>query len=385
MRPLEAELSTQVPIETVFVDRTVSKTPFTLRLFENLKKYPGYNNVAWVEIEDYKTFIEENSDKYSFERGKKNLILYPEKGEFLHACPGSDGVLCCHYYVLDFGMNCPYDCHYCFLQTYLTSPFYKMAANTDELFLQLKNKLTQNTTGNRNKLRIGTGEYTDSLAADHITGLSSDFIHFFRDIPNTTLELKTKSTNIENLLNVDPQGSVVVSWSVNPGSVIEETEIGCPTLEQRLEAAKKIIQAGYQVAFHFDPIIAIAGWESEYKEVIDTIFDTIDPDKIRWISLGTFRYSPGLKEKLRERYPNETITRKEMFAGKDGKLRYFFPDRVQIYKTLQEHIRKRSADMFVYLCMEVRSAWQPVFHYTPSGPLTLDEQFEKRRVALSGK
>ena len=384
-RQLEADITSQVPIESIFIDRSVSQTAFVQRLGDNLKKYPGYKNVSWIEIDNYKKFIEENSDSYSFERGKQNIILYPEKGEFLHACPGSDGVLCCHYYVLDFGMNCPYDCHYCFLQTYLTSPFFKMAANIDELLVKLKEKLSQNSATNSNRLRIGTGEYTDSLATDHLTGLSIDLVRFFRAIPNTTLELKTKSTNIENLLHIDPDGTVVVSWSVNPPSVIEEAEIGCPTLEARLEAAAKIIQAGYQVAFHFDPIIAIENWENEYKKVIDTIFNKIDPAKIRWISLGTFRYTPGLKEKLRMRYPNETITRNEMFPGKDGKIRYFFPKRVLIYKTLQEYIRKLCPEMFIYLCMEVRSAWQPVFHYTPSGPLTLDNQFEQRRKDLSQK
>ena len=64
--------------------------------------------------------------------------------------------------------------------------------------------------------RVGTGELADSLAFDSLTGISRDLVDFFAARENLTLELKTKTDEIENLLDVDPRGRVLVSWTLSP-------------------------------------------------------------------------------------------------------------------------------------------------------------------------
>ena len=54
-----------------------------------------------------------------FRRGEKETVLTRHKGEFLKKCPGSDGQVCCNYFVINFASNCPMDCSYCYLQEYL--------------------------------------------------------------------------------------------------------------------------------------------------------------------------------------------------------------------------------------------------------------------------
>ena len=297
----------------------------------------------------------------------------------MHHCPGSDGVICCRYFVLDFGMNCPYDCHYCYLQTYAKIPILTVAGNVEDLLTQLSEKISAFPEIH---WRIGTGEYTDSLALENITGIGKMLIESFSKIPNATLELKTKSIEIDPLLNTDHKGHSVISWSINPKYIVDHAEYYCSTLEERLLAAQKVIDAGYQVAFHFDPIFYYDSWEADYTSVIDMLFSYIQCNKIRWISMGTFRYSPGLKEKLRVKYPEERITRSEMILAPDHKFRYMAPLRAKIYKRLSDYILSYDPEMMVYLCMETRPTWKRVFGKHLSGPNYLDAAFEKRRQLL---
>jgi len=47
--------------------------------------------------------------------------------------------------------------------------------------------------------RIGTGEFTDSLAIDRLTRLSSVLVPFMANQTNAVLELKTKSAEVHPL------------------------------------------------------------------------------------------------------------------------------------------------------------------------------------------
>src|SRR5262245_36480507 len=52
----------------------------------------------------------------TFGAAKNRLFLTRHKGEFLKKCPGSEGQVCCNYFVINFASNCPMDCSYCYLQ-----------------------------------------------------------------------------------------------------------------------------------------------------------------------------------------------------------------------------------------------------------------------------
>ena len=152
--------------------------------------------------------------------------------------------------------------------------------------------------------RIGTGEHTDSLALDWLTEYSKVFVPYFKDKP-VYFELKTKSDEIENLLELNHGGRTVVAWSLNP-SCYESEESKTAPLARRLEAARRVQAAGYPVAFHFDPIFYDENWEGKYEELVHQVYDTlIDPPK--WLSLGMFRYHRDLKKVSEFRHPETRI------------------------------------------------------------------------------
>jgi spore photoproduct lyase len=296
--------------------------------------------------------------------GKKKLYVTRHKGEFLKKCPGSDGQVCCNYFVINFASNCPMDCSYCYLQEYLAdNPALKVFSNVGDLLREADHLLSKHRGV---FFRIGTGEITDSLALDRYIGFCGEVIPFFAEQPNVLLELKTKSDCVDSLLTLKPKGRVVVSWSLNPQPVIDRDERGTASLAQRLNAARRCQEAGYRLGFHFDPIIEYPGWETDYEQMLDQTFAAVDWTRISWLSLGVLRTTPGLKRAIRERFPRTQLLTGEQIACADGKLRYFQPLRVAMYRRMLHWIRREAPTVQVYLCMETKEVWRQVFGFAPS-------------------
>ena len=310
------------------------------------------------------------------ETGKQILFLTTQRGRFFKKCPGTKGLICCNYYVLNFATNCHLDCSYCILQGYYeNNPFITFFVNVDDLFQELEKVFAENSQW---MYRVGTGEFADSLAMDELTGFSKIIVPFFATRPNATLELKTKSDKIDNLLELDHQGRTSVAWSVNPPDIIASEEPKTATLDERLRAAVKCQTAGYQIGFHFDPIFWLPEWERGYHQVVEQLFDAIDPSNISWISLGGFRYSPELKPIIRRRFPDSQILCGEFLKSSDGKMRYLKHLRLEIYHSMLSKIKAYGQHIPVYLCMESQQVWKQVYGWTPNCDQDLTHIFDRR-------
>lgn len=353
--------------EELIVERGSEQSPIFLNLRKALPGVP----VTWVDPSDAHVDPRRTS-KDPFGASKKRLRLMRHKGDFLKKCPGSDGQVCCNYFVINFASNCPMECSYCYLQEYLgNNPALKVFSNVDDLVEEAHKLLSAHR---RFYFRIGTGEITDSLALDPYIGFSNQIIPFFAEQPNVLLELKTKSDRVENLLRLDPKGRVVVSWSMNPKRVIDQDEYLTASLDERVAAARRCQGAGYKLGFHFDPIIEYPGWESDYRDMVEKILTTIDQRRIAWLSMGVLRNTPGLKRIMRERFPSTPLLSGEQVFCPDGKMRYFQPLRVEIYRKMLRWIRASAPTVFVYLCMESREVWEQVFGFAPSCEKELGNQ-----------
>lgn len=296
--------------------------------------------------------------------GKKSLLLCRNQGEFLKDCPGTREYQCCEYRVLNVGLGCPMDCVYCILQAYLNTPYMSFFLNLEDLFRELTTKLNAHP---ENVMRIGTGEFTDSMALDRITGLSVRLVNFFGQQTKGLLELKTKSAAVDNLQHLQHNGRTIVAWSLNSEEVISHQEIRAATLEQRFNAAARCVEWGYDCAFHFDPIISYPGWEEGYRRVIELLFEKIPAERIVWISLGGFRYLPSLKKIASERFPQTRIFAHEFIDGMDNKRRYFRFFRAKLYKLIYEELKARCApNTCIYFCMESDEIWQEIMGFAPA-------------------
>src|SRR5258706_6453516 len=299
-----------------------------------------------------------------FGAAKKKLYLAKHKGEFFKKCPGSEGQVCCNYFVINFASNCPMDCSYCYLQEYLAdNSALKVFSNVGDLIKEADQVLSKHRGM---FFRVGTGEITDSLALEPYTGMVGELMPYFVQQPNMLLELKTKSDCVDSLLKFDPKGRVVVSWSMNPQRVIDWDETDTASFSERLSAARRCQEAGYRLGFHFDPMIEYPGWDADYESMLEEVFSTIDWRKLSWLSLGVLRNTPALKRAMRERFPRTQLLTGEQVLCPDGKLRYFQPLRVAMYRKMVGWIRRAAPTVKIYLCMESKEVWQQVFGFAPS-------------------
>ncbi len=311
---------------------------------------------------------------YNLSKGKHHLLLCRNRGAFFKPCPGTREYICCDYQVLNIGMNCPMDCVYCILQAYLNNPWISFFVNIEDLFAELDQGLAAYPD---HFFRIGTGEFTDSLALDSITHFSKRLVRYMRDKPNAVIELKTKSVVVDNLAGLDHNGRTIVAWSLNSPEIMAKEELRTASLEERLDAAVRCAEWGYRLAFHFDPIIYHQGWQEGYRYTIKKLFARVPAEAICWISFGALRYLPSLKHITADRFPASRFFYQEFVEGLDGKFRYFRPQRVAMYKFILAELKKYvHADTCMYFCMENDVIWNEVFGFTPDDhgglPVMLD-------------
>lgn len=335
----------------LFIEESIRDEPLTLNVLKNL---PG------LEPRFYSGSLEDTFSHLSIKSGKEVLVVARQKGRFLKECPGSKDSLCCGYFILESASNCNYECTYCVLQTYLNTPPLIVYANVRDMFDEL-NGIFQ--TSPNAFFRIGTGELSDSLSLDHITGFSTMAVPFFADTKRAWLELKTKSTQIDNLKELDHRGKTILSWSLNTRTMARREELKTPSIEERLAAAKTCQNWGYPLSFHLEPLLYYENWEKDYEELIALLFQYVHPESVRWISLGGLRLLDGLRDLTEKRFPKSTFLYEEFVPGTDGKLRYLKALRLNMYRKISQWIRDAGGSVPMYLCMESSSLWRQGLGY----------------------
>jgi spore photoproduct lyase len=302
---------------------------------------------------------------------KKTLLLCLNRGRFLEPCPGTRHYRCCGYMILTPGIGCPLDCSYCVLQAYLNNPFVTLYVNLEDMVDEL-------AAAGDDVVRIGTGEFMDSLALDHLTDFSLVMLPFLKARRGISLELKTKTTNIDNLLDLDHQGRYIVSWSLNAAEAAADEEHGAAPMHERIAAARRLVDRGYRVGFHFDPLLYYPGWETGYRETVSLLAERIPPQEVAWISIGSLRYMPHLKKTGQIRFPATKIYTGEFVPGFDGKMRYLQDMRIELYTQMVTWLREYSQDVFIYFCMESEHVWQRALGFAPASNSGLKKLLETR-------
>jgi spore photoproduct lyase len=360
-------LSKQIPkIDHIYLDKSAAGAPLTKRILRTLRGVPV------TIVTDKEAFLRDIG-KMPLTAGKKSLWITRFKGDFLKPCPATGTeYLCCRYWVLNAQTHCPLDCTYCILQNYLNVPLLTVYVNTGNISREIDRLIA----GEPGRLfRMGTGELTDSLAFDHVTRFNEGLIrHALKK--KMILEIKTKTDLVEHLPDI-PKKNVLISWSLNPTDFIKTQEFKSAPLEKRLKAARAAIRKGYRLGFHFDPLLMLPGWEKKYDALIETLTRKIPENEVMWISLGSLRFPPSLKKIIEERFPGTGITTAEFVKGLDGKMRYFRPDRVRLYRHIYAKLREKWKDVFVYFCMENKTVWKDVMGFAPEHNGQLDALFHE--------
>lgn len=311
-----------------------------------------------------------------FAQSKRLLYVKPFEGLFFKRCPGASqkkALSCCNYYVLNLGQQCNMNCSYCYLQSYLNTPTMIMYSNIDQALQELKQVADLHPDL---PYRVGTGEVIDSLSLDDVTLFSHPLIQFFRDYPKWTLEFKTKSDKVDQFLDCQHAGNVVVSWSINAPYVIESEEHGTASFESRLRAARRCADRGFPIAFHIDPLIYYSDWKSGYQILIDKIQNRFSPKEIHLISVGALRFQPEQRHLMRERFGMKSlVTSAEVFPSDGGKFRYDLGLRKEMLEFVIQGFKRKNHEWRIFMCMETPESWIANYDKSPLQVPELKELF----------
>lgn len=357
----------QIPeIDHIYLDKSAARFPLARRILQTLRGIPV------TIVKDKNAFLRQ-TEKTPLSVGKKRLWLTNFEGAFLKPCPatGTD-YLCCRYRNLNAQTHCPLDCTYCILQNYLNVPLITIYANTGKISGEIDSLIASQPW---RLFRMGTGELTDSLALDRLTRLNEGLIRHTLG-KKMLLEIKTKTNLIDHLPDI-PKSNVLISWSLNPDAFIRTEEHKTASFDVRLKAAKRALKKGYRLGFHFDPLLMLPGWKRQYAELLERLTSSLPEKEVMWISLGSLRYPSLLKKIIEERFPKTRIITAEFVKGLDGKMRYFRPERVRLYRHIVTTIRKRWKDVFIYFCMENKPVWRDVLGDAPEDNSHLDYLFHE--------
>jgi len=354
-------------LRRLLIDRRVENRPLTRQIRAQLADLKP----EWLEDD---AAIAHRLASLSLTEGKETLLITQRSGDLVKPCPATNApYLCCRYTVINQAWQCPMDCTYCVLQGYLEWPVMALFADTERIESQID---VLQADSPRRFFRFGTGELADSLALDPLTDMAAHWIRFFHGRKNCLIELKTKSDHIDGALSAPP-GNAVLAWSVNPPELTLREELHTATLEERLSAARRAQDAGFLLAFHFDPMVIFPGWEAAYQRTVEAIFSAVDPGRVVWVSLGAMRFPPALGDVMRSRFPGSPILNGEMIRGIDGKMRYIRPLREALFRCVAHAIRQYDPELFLYFCMESPWVWKRVLGKAPYDNAELDYWFAR--------
>jgi len=203
---------------------------------------------------------------------------------------------------------------------------------------------------------------------EHLTRAAREFIPWFGQMQDAYLFMLTKSDNVDDILNLAHNGHKIIAWSMNNATISQKFEIGAPSFERRIIAARKVQEAGYRLRIRLDPIVPFSGWEEQYARTMDEIFKRISPETV---TLGTLRFEEGFYRMRNALFSKGTEAAQylddmepmfppKLFPGakrpKSGKYSFTEEKRSEIFNFVIKEIRKYS-NCPIALCKESASVW----------------------------
>lgn len=295
-------------------------------------------------------------------RGKRTLVLGEHRSAVRHS--DEEGTACPNYWHFSPYGFCPYGCDYCYLagtQGVWFSPTVKVFVNLDEI-LDTIDRVAKDFT---EPTAFYLGKLQDGLALDALTGYSRQLVPFFAQHRLARMVVLTKSTEIDNLLDLDHAGHTILSWTLNAPRVACSLERNTPEVEDRIEAMCRCAEAGYPVRAVLMPILPVLGWQAAYVAFLEELLNRVPLGRITLGSICSYPQALRLTDlKLGPDNPISASLDRSNGRSADGRLRFPTVVRRQAYRVLIDAIRRLRPDLEIGLCLED----QPMFDALATGP-----------------
>ena len=230
--------------------------------------------------------------------------------------------------------GCPAHCQYCYLASSLSGPpVIRVFANLLDILENTENykgpKGSPSTPNPDRPTSFEVSCYTDPLSLEHLTGSLGECIRYFGSQSNKHLRWVSKFDNVDPFLNIEHNGHTRCRASVNADPVARGFEGGTASVENRLQALRKLALpkaqggGGYPVGLVMAPIMAFDDWQTHYGALFEQIAAALNFECDLTFELISHRFTPKSKEVLTEWYPGSKLdmdvekrtTKRNKFGG----------------------------------------------------------------------
>lgn len=239
---------------------------------ELIKKYENQGIPTHI-IENHNNIEEmRKKENKEFPNMKQNLIIGVRKThKFVPNHKVSD------FLVPYTSSGCTAMCLYCYLIcNYNKCAYLRLFVNREEML----EKIIKEANKSEEELVFEIGSNSDLILENTITGNLVWTIENFAKKNKGYLTFPTKFDMVDDLLNLDHRGRIIVRISVNPQEIIKNVEIGTSNLEGRINAINKLCDAGYKVGILVAPIILVDNWKELYEGLFISLKEKLS-DKVK--------------------------------------------------------------------------------------------------------
>lgn len=268
---------------------------------EICQRFPSSDKVI---CRRYTEVFNKKSQNFRLQKQNPSLILAKKKKGWVLPTPEGYGIGGTKNYYFSHMLNCLYDCRYCFLQGLYSSANYVVFINYEDFKKEIDLKLNSHPDED---VYFFSGYDCDSLAMEPITAFFNSFYPFFKERPRAYLELRTKSYLIKSLLDKPPIPNCIVAFTLSPDAIANEFEFKAPPVRKRIQAMKRLQEAGWKVAIRLDPILYTENSQQGYRELLQMLSQEISFSDLHSVTIGTFRMPKAIFKNMLSLYPEEPL------------------------------------------------------------------------------
>ncbi|WP_283152465.1 spore photoproduct lyase [Guptibacillus hwajinpoensis] len=214
-------------------------------------------------------------------------------------------------YAIPFATGCMGHCHYCYLQTTMGSkPYIRTYVNTDDIFDAAEKYMQERAP---EPTRFEASCTSDIVGIDHLTHTLKRAIEYFGKSDHGRLRFVTKFAHVDHLLDADHQGRTRFRFSMNADYVIKFLEPGTSRLDERIEAAAKVAEAGYPLGFIIAPIYLYDDWKQGYLTLFEKLEAKLPKSATKDLTfeLIQHRFTKPAKRVIQKNYPMSKLEMEE--------------------------------------------------------------------------
>ena len=227
-----------------------------------------YKDVPKIMIDNHNNIEEMRKKQNSeFANMKRNLIIATRKThKFVPNHKTSD------YLVPYTSSGCTAMCMYCYLVcNYNKCAYLRLFVNREEML----DKIIKTSLNSEEELTFEIGSNSDLILENTITNNLVWTIENFANTQKGKLTFPTKFDMVDDILNLNHKGKIVVRISVNPEEIINKVEFGTSRLKGRIEAINKLAEADYPIGILIAPVILVDNWKELYSDLIKYLYENL--------------------------------------------------------------------------------------------------------------